>query len=102
MSYSIRLTRKARENIQRLYGYLLQRDKRAATRAYSAIEKGIASLSDFPFSCRKADTGEIEDTFLREMLIPFGDSGYIVLFEIEDAETVTILAIRHQREDDYH
>jgi plasmid stabilization system protein ParE len=26
---------------------------------------------------------------------------YVALFEIEDGETVTILAIRHQREDDY-
>ncbi|MDH4233664.1 MAG: hypothetical protein OEV15_00815 [Gallionella sp.] len=24
------------------------------------------------------------------------------LFEIENSETVTILAVRHQREDDYH
>jgi mRNA-degrading endonuclease RelE of RelBE toxin-antitoxin system len=36
------------------------------------------------------------------MLIPFGDSGYVILFEIEDSTTVTILAVRHQREDDYH
>jgi len=26
----------------------------------------------------------------------------VALFEIENSETVTILAIRHQREDDYH
>lgn len=24
------------------------------------------------------------------------------LFEIEDGHTVTVLAVRHQREDDYH
>jgi hypothetical protein len=29
-------------------------------------------------------------------------SGYVALFEIEDAATVTILAVRHQLEDDYH
>ncbi|MEA3361696.1 MAG: type II toxin-antitoxin system RelE/ParE family toxin, partial [Thermodesulfobacteriota bacterium] len=28
--------------------------------------------------------------------------GYVILFEIEDKETVTILAIRHQREEDYY
>ncbi len=32
----------------------------------------------------------------------FGAAGYVALFEIEDNETVTILAIRHQREEDYH
>lgn len=50
-------------------------------------------------SCRKATS---ENPFLREMLISFGHSGYVVLFEIEDPITVTILAIRHQREADYH
>jgi ParE toxin of type II toxin-antitoxin system, parDE len=28
--------------------------------------------------------------------------GYVALFEIEDASTVTVLAVRHQLEDDYH
>ena len=41
------------------------------------------------------------DAFLRELVIGFGASGYVVLFEIEDAATVTVLAVRHQREDDY-
>jgi hypothetical protein len=40
--------------------------------------------------------------FLRELLIPFGHSGYVALFEIDDAKTVTILAVRHQLENDYH
>jgi plasmid stabilization system protein ParE len=33
----------------------------------------------------------------REWLIDFGDSGYIARYRVE-AENVTILAIRHQRE----
>lgn len=33
---------------------------------------------------------------------PFGDSGYVALFEIEPRHEVTVLAVRHQREDDYH
>ena len=40
--------------------------------------------------------------FLRELIIPFGRTGYVALFEVEDAATVTILAVRHQLEDDYH
>jgi mRNA-degrading endonuclease RelE of RelBE toxin-antitoxin system len=35
------------------------------------------------------------------MLVPFGASGYVALYEIDDEETVTILALRQQREDDY-
>lgn len=43
-----------------------------------------------------------QSPFLRELISPFGNSGCVALFEIEDAWTVTILAARHQLEDDYH
>ena len=33
---------------------------------------------------------------------PFGRSGYVALFEIDDDETVTVLAIRHRLEEDNH
>ena len=39
---------------------------------------------------------------IRELIIPFGHTGYVALFEIVDNHTVIIGAIRHQREDDYH
>lgn len=52
----------------------------------------------FPFTCRKIDAS---NPFLRELIVSFGTSGYVSLFEIESAEQVTILAVRHQREDDY-
>jgi plasmid stabilization system protein ParE len=99
VSYRVRFTRAAREDLLRLYGYLLERDPEAANRARDAIEKGIGLLRDFPFTCRKATP---DSSFLRELLIPFGTAGYVALFEIEDGETVTILAVRHQREEDYH
>jgi plasmid stabilization system protein ParE len=99
MSYQVRFTKSAKEDLQRLYGFLLEQDLQAARRARAAIGKGLEFLGDFPFACRKAASG---NPFLREMLISFGASGYVVLFEIEDNETVTILAVRHQREEDYH
>jgi hypothetical protein len=52
-----------------------------------------------PFACRKVDNG---NPFLRELVIPFGGAGYVALFEIDDDTTLTLLAVRHQREDDYH
>lgn len=39
---------------------------------------------------------------MRELVIPFGAQGYVALFEIVDAYTVVIGAVRHQRESDYH
>ena len=35
------------------------------------------------------------------MVISFGRAGYVALYEIESERTVTVLAVRHQREDDY-
>jgi plasmid stabilization system protein ParE len=71
---------------------------KAARRARAKIAKGVELLKEFPFTCRKAAP---DSPFLRELVIPFGSTGYVMLFEIQDASTVTILAIRHQREDDY-
>jgi len=34
--------------------------------------------------------------------IEFGGAGYVALYEIEDGATVTVLAVRHQREDDFY
>ncbi len=98
MSYRVRYTRAARNDLVRLYQFLLERDLQAATQAREAIGKSIEFLQQFPFTCRKAVPN---NPFLREMVIPFGATGYVALFEIENSETVTILAVRHQREDDY-
>ncbi|WP_332305729.1 type II toxin-antitoxin system RelE/ParE family toxin [Rhizobium sp. GR12] len=99
MTYKVKLTAKGRNDIKRLYTYLLDHDEEAADRALEAITSAIDMLHDFPFSCRKASA---ENSLIRELLVPFGSSGYIVLFRIDGPETVTIAAVRHQREDDYH
>lgn len=99
MSYKVHFTRAAREDIKRLLAFLIQRDIAAAKPARIAIGQATTVLQIFPFSCR---TVSEENPFLRELLIPFGSAGYVALFEIEDNETVTILAVRHQREEDFH
>ncbi|MGV1790810.1 type II toxin-antitoxin system RelE/ParE family toxin [Rhizobium sp. A37_96] len=99
MTFSARYSQGALDDLERLYDYLLVRDIELAEKAYQAIAKATEFLENFPFSCRKASAG---DAFLRELIIPFGSSGYVALFEIEDSETVTILAVRHQREEDYY
>ncbi|MCF7697649.1 type II toxin-antitoxin system RelE/ParE family toxin, partial [Mycetohabitans sp. B2] len=74
-------------------------DLDAAARALDAIHRGVDVLRTFPFTCRKA---EGENPFLRELIVSFGSSGYVVLFETEEGYTVTILAVRSQREEDYY
>lgn len=99
MKYRIRLTPEAQADLERLQAWLIERDPSAAERALEAIEAAFGLLGYSPFSCRKAWPGG--RPLLRELVIPFGQAGYVALFEIEDARTVTILAVRHQREEDY-
>ena len=99
MSYRVRYTAEARADLLRLYAFLLERDAPAARRALDAIRKAADMLETFPYTCRKV---EPDNPYLRELVVAFGDAGYVALFEIEDERTVTILAVRHQREDDYY
>lgn len=98
MTWRVRYTQAARADLKRLYAFLLPHDIDAAERALAAIEQGVELLRMFPFTCRKA---EPDNPLLRELLVSFGDAGYVLLYEIDDDRTLTILAARHQREDDY-
>lgn len=97
--YKVRFTPEAEEDLLRLYDFLLVKDLGAAERALAAIEEAARLLQFSPFSCRKVVRG---NPFLRELVIPFGSAGYVALYEIEGRQIVTVLAVRHQREDDYH
>ena len=102
MTFKVRFTREAQADLERLYHFILERDAgdwTVAERALEAIGNGITLLEISPFSCRKATAG---NSLLRELIISFGAAGYVALFEIEDDTTVTVLAVRHQREDDYY
>ena len=99
MSYQVRYTKKAKNDLGRLYGFLIEQDIIAARTALEAIKKGIEFLQDFPFTCRKATTN---NPLIREMIISFRANGYVILFEIENKDTVTIMTVRHQREEDYY
>jgi plasmid stabilization system protein ParE len=100
MTFKVRFTEEALPEIERLHEFAVTHDDGAwttAERALDAIRRGLGLLGSSPFSCRKATP---DDTFLREMIIAFGTTGYVALFEIDDAKTITVLAVRHQREDD--
>lgn len=99
MTFELRYTASARADITRLYQFLLEKDFLTAEKAVDTIINTIENLKEFPFATRKASG---DNALLRELLIPFGSSGYIALIEIQSAEVVNIIAVRHQREDDYH
>jgi len=97
--FQVRFTEEARVDLVRLYDFVLQRQEslEVAEASLRAIEHGLILLETSPFACRPA----AGDPFLRELVIGFGATGYVALFEVEDATTVTVLAVRHQREQDY-
>ncbi|MDP1659099.1 MAG: type II toxin-antitoxin system RelE/ParE family toxin [Methylotenera sp.] len=87
-------TRTSLTDVQRLYRFLAQRNQYTAQRAVATIKLRVAILKNHPQIGRPADE---MDTKYKELLIDFGDSGYIALYRHDD-EVVTVLAIRHQRE----
>lgn len=101
MRFSVRFTEEALADLDRLYGFQLDQsggDLRAAEAALEAIRRGLAMLETSPFACRRAPAS---DPLLRELLVGFGAAGYVLLFEIGQDHVVTVIAVRHQREDDY-
>lgn len=103
MSFSVRLTREALEDLQRLEEFLVELamqhgDFDLPLRAIDAIQQEMRILETNPYTCRKVSNDPLE----RELVIPFGGSGYVALFEILSEHEVAVSAIRHQREDDYH
>ena len=84
-------------DVQRLYRFLAPKDEASARRAIRTIRAGVKILAHQPQVGRPIE--EMDPEF-REWLIDFGSSGYIALYRF-DGETVTILAVRHQKEAGY-
>ena len=106
MTFRVRLTREAEADLDRLFDFIVERelgraspDFALADAALQAIRAGIATLRSSPFTCRKAAANT---SFVRELVIPFGHTGDVALFEIRDRTEVVVAAVRHQREDDFH
>jgi len=102
--YTVTLLQEAVEDLVRLEEFAIERELGSETpdwtipqRALDAIREGMRLLSWSPYSCRRAELGNGRS---RELIIPFGGTGYVVLFEII-GDDVVVGAIRHQREEDY-
>ena len=84
-------------DLQRLREYLFERNQAVARRAVNTLRKAFHAIGTHPLAGRSVE--DLPDE-IREWVIPFGNSGYIARYLVGE-ETVTILAIRHQREIDY-
>ena len=104
MSFDVRFSAAAHDDLARLFGFLLDRaetveDLDLAQAAIEAVRSAAQNqLAATPYSFRKAGKGPTR----RELIIPFGANGYVALCEIAGPASVVVLAMRHQREEDYH
>ena len=104
MSFVVELSPTAEADLERLFDFLLDRaetseDLDHAQAAIDAIRAAAQHrLATTPFSFRKASRNPAQ----RELIIPFGGTGYVALYKIVSMSKVVVLAIRHQREEDYH
>lgn len=73
-----------------------------AMRAYEPVEAvriaASSHLSSSPYSYRKVS----QRPTLRELIVPFGSTGYVLHFDIRTPELILVIGARHQREEDFH
>jgi hypothetical protein len=104
MSYAVEFTQSAEDDLVRLYEFLLDRAETleqlgVAEEAVKVIRQAALShLPTTPYSYRKVGARST----LRELIIPFGTTGYILRFDIRSPELVLVIGARHQREEDFH
>jgi plasmid stabilization system protein ParE len=92
------VTEEAGRGLERCRRFLAEKNQQAAKRAGQAIERQFTLLETTPNIGRPfPDLPE-----LRELLISFGDSGYVALYRHESAaDAVYVLVFRHQKEVGY-
>ncbi|MBN8508700.1 MAG: type II toxin-antitoxin system RelE/ParE family toxin [Burkholderiales bacterium] len=90
-------------DIERLEEHIVERELASHTpddgclfRFRDAVERALGVLSFAPHTCRRCEAHRE----FREMIVPFGHGGCVVLFAIREHE-VLLLAARDPHEHDY-
>jgi plasmid stabilization system protein ParE len=92
------VTEGAARGFERCRRFLVPKNPQAARRAGQIIERHFALLETTPESGRPWP--EVPE--LRELIIGFGDSGFVALYRYDPADdSVYVLAFRHQKEAGY-
>jgi toxin ParE1/3/4 len=87
------------DGVKRIYDFLSEKNPGAARKAAGLIRGRVSLLQKHPNMGRPAMDLEPEH---RELLIPFGIGGYVVLYHLDMARSlIVVLAVRHQKEVGY-
>ncbi len=92
------ITAAAINGLARIEEFLSQHNPEALERTGLAISKQFSLLETLPEIGRPLD----DIVEIRELIIPFGDAGYVALYRYESSkDEVYVLAFRHQKEAGY-
>ena len=87
---------RALQDMERLADFLRENEPASASKSVSILINGLSVLNLHPL------VGRIVERGYRELLISRGRTGYVALYTYDVvSDTALILAIRHQREDDF-
>lgn len=87
----------AADDLERLTDFLLESEPDAAIETVDLILDALDILVRHPRIGRLSVEG------LRELVISRGRSGYVALYSFDEAADVAlVLALRHQREEEFH
>lgn len=101
--FRVSFTPGAERDLERLLDFLLAQaqyddEVGAALAAIAMVDQEMLTrLAAAPFVYRPAESGG----GLRELVIRGPGGGYVALFDISSVNQVTVIAVRHQLEDDY-
>lgn len=85
----------ALQDVSRLHRFLKSKNPLAASRAVAAIRAGAGLLGEHAQAGKPfADMPEM----YRVWPVPFGVSGYLILYRLNADGSVAVLAVRHMRE----
>ena len=88
----------AARGLERCRQFLTQKSPAASKRAAKAIRTQFDLVGNRPGVGRPLE----DEPDLRELIISFGDAGYVALYHYErETDAVLILAFRHQKEAGY-
>lgn len=101
--FRVSYTQQAQDDLLRLYDFLLARARHSDDLAWAQEvidqlrEHVERRLSRTPYLYRHP----LGDRQLRELVVAGPGAGYVALYDITDSRHVTVIAVRHQLEDDY-
>ena len=97
MPHIVKGSPQAIEDVGRVYKFLASKNIEAASSSAMVILKQAEILEVHSNAGKPAADLEPEH---RELVVPFGASGYVLLYEIED-DNVLVFTVRHQKEVGY-